>query len=238
MSDPTVLTKDEEEFHEQVSKELRQSLLDDPLLLIKPVLSENETLKDLAASNHQKFIVTFISLLFAMGVAFVALNKETQFRYFFINSKGHVYETKGMTYPTANIETITNFATEVATAFHTFTYRNYKANFTRLQDKCDAKLVESYYNTLGNGKVFSVAEQFNQHYDSVASGATIVQQRVIDADGRLEWRVNLSVNERITGSMAPVEHDYDVVIDIRQVPLSESFTGLKCVRFDENYKGR
>lgn len=237
MSEPINLTNDEESYVKQVREELKQAISDDPLLLVKPLLSENDTLKQLAVSNQQKFLITLLFLVCAIAVAFYGLSKDIQFRYFFINSKGHVYETKGMDYPTANVATVTEAAKEIATQFHTWTYRNHRSVFTGLMTQCYPAIVNAYYTKLGNEGVFNVANQFNQHYDSVVTKAEIVQQAVIDSDGRLEWRVNLTLNERITGSTAPVEHTYDVVIDIRQVPLSESFTGLKCTRFDENYKG-
>lgn len=216
--------------------DLRAALESDPLLMVRGVLTENETLKDLAKANHQKFLVTALMLILSVVAAIAGWSRDEQFRYFYINSKGHVYETRGMTYPTATMETVKNFAEDVATKLHTWTYRNYADNFTELFDYCVNDEINRYYSKLGNDKVFGAAERYKQRYESIATGAQIKQERVIDSDGRMEWRINLTVQEEILGATNPVRKTYDVVIDVRQVPLSVSPRGLQCTRIDENYK--
>lgn len=226
---------DEQAFIREASEDMARAVKEDPLILIRGTMTDNASLRQVAKANHRLWVITAIYAILATVATYIGWTRDVEFRYFYINQEGHVYETRGMTYPTANTATVTNFAARVGTMFHTWTHRNYMDNFTELFDYCTTETVERYYDSLGSQGIFATAEQYNQRYESVATGARIQQQRTIDSDGRQEWRVRLSVNEQILGTNRPVTRDYDMVIDVRQVPLSVSPQGLQCVRVDENY---
>lgn len=213
---------------------LDQAIKDDPLLLIRPLMTENQTLRDLARSKHQSFSYAVVVSIVAICAAVAGFMRDIEFRYFYINEKGHVYETSGLKYPTATYSTVINFAEEVAVKLHTWTYKNYSSNFPKLLSMCNNETLNAYVNKLANDGVFDAAERMVQHYDGIATAAKIMGEKPIDSDGRLAWQVAVKVNEDVTGSMDPLSNSYNMMIDIQQVPLSVSPQGLQCVRIDEN----
>lgn len=236
MNDPIQLTSLENEGIEQAKQDVNQALRDDPLLIVRSLLTENETLRTLAKRSHMSFIYSAIVSSICVCGAIWGFSRDTEYRYFFINSKGHVYETAGMTYPTATYESVINFANEVATGFHTWTYKNYLQKFPELRKYCYQDVIGTYFRKLEQDGIFAAAGRMYQHYDGLATGARVIEERPVDSDGRKAFRVELTVNEDITGTMDPVSNDYTMTIDVEQVPLSVSPQGLMCVRVDENYK--
>lgn len=223
---------------EEAARELQQLLKNDPLLAFRGVLTENDTLRKLAVSNNRLFMVTFFGFLLAIAAAWAGWARDVEFRYFYINEEGHVYETHGLKYPVATHARVNNFARDIAVQVHTWTYKNYMDVFTDLQDLCRTGTITQYYNTLGNGGVFTTAQRYSQRYDGSLVRSRVENEWVIDESGRKGWRVHLVVNEDITGTGRPVQRQYDMVIDVEQVPLSVTPRGLRCIRIDENYKER
>ncbi|UUA75183.1 DotI/IcmL/TraM family protein [Cellvibrio sp. QJXJ] len=238
MSDVVKLNSIEVAALEGYQKDLEEAIQDDPMLIVRSLLTENDTLRTMAKRSHTSLLIVALYGVVASCAAFAGFSRDTEFRYFYINSKGHVYETRGMNYPVATQASVTTLATEIGTALHTFTYKNYEQSFVKLVNQCRQEVVGAYFNKLDQEGIFKAAKQLKQHYDGLATGARVVGQKAIDKDGRQAWRVNLKVNEDITGTMEPVSNDFDMTIDIEQVPLSENPSGLMCVRIDENYRGK
>lgn len=236
MNDPIILKSIEEEGIKQATQEMQSALRDDPLLIARSLLTENDTLRELAKRSHKAFLYSALVSCIAICTAVVGFSRDVEYRYFFINSKGHVYETTALKYPTATPETIINTATEIGIKLHTWTYRNYAAHFSSLKEFCTDHALTPYVDKLLKDGVFDTAERLVQHYDAVPTAAKILGQKTLDSSGRLAWRVEVDVNEDITGSMNPVSHTYNIIIDIEQVPLSVSSKGLLCTRIDENIR--
>jgi hypothetical protein len=236
MNDPIILKKIEEEGVRKAHEDVQSALRDDPLLITRSLLTENDTLRKLAERSHKAFLYSSLISCVAVCAAVIAFSRDVEYRYFFINSKGHVYETSALQYPTATPETVINTASEIATKLHTWTYQNYVKNFNDLKMYCSDAAISPYVNKMLDDGIFEAAKRLVQHYDAVPSGGKIIGQRNLDSTGRLAWRVEIDINEDITGSMNPVSHAYNVIIDIEQVPLSVSPTGLQCTRIDENIR--
>ncbi|MDQ2077400.1 DotI/IcmL/TraM family protein [Marinimicrobium sp. ABcell2] len=223
---------------EEAARELQQLLRDDPLIAFRGILTENETLRKLAESNNQKFLVTFLFLVITVVAAWAGWARDVQFRYFYINQEGHVYETHGLEYPTHTTAAVNNFARDIAVQMHTWTYNNYMDVFTDLMSVCQPSVINNYYETLRQGGVFNAALNFNQRYEGALVHSRVDNEWVLDSTGRKGWRINAVISEKILGTSRPVNREYDVVIDVEQVPLSVSPRGLQCIRIDENYRER
>lgn len=220
----------------QAAQELQQLLRDDPLIAFRGVLTENQTLRELAKANNQKFLVTFFFLALTVLAAWLGWAREERFRYFYINQEGHVYETYGLEYPTHTTAAVNNFARDIAVQLHTWTYNNHGDVFTGLMAHCRPSVISEYHQALVDGGVSAAAVRYSQRYEGALIHSRVMQERVLDASGRKGWRVNAVVSEQIHGTNRPVTREWDVVIDVEQVPLSVSPRGLQCVRIDENYR--
>jgi len=235
-SKKTTAGHDESVSAAQAAQELQQLLSDDPLIAFRGVLTENQTLRELAKSSNQKFLVTFFFLILTILAAWLGWARDEKWRFFYINEEGHVYETHGLEYPTHTTAAVNNFARDIAVQLHTWTYNNHADVFTGLMASCRPSVIRDYHQSLMEGGVLVAAERYSQRYEGALVHSRVEQEWVLDASGRKGWRVNAVVSEQIHGTTRPVNREWDIVVDVEQVPLSVSPRGLLCVRIDENYR--
>jgi|GEM_PF-4777134 len=231
--------------HKQRSvEELKQALTDDPTSFIYATISENDLLRELAKSNYQKFLVCLCFAVVLLFSAWAGWARDEKIRYFYQDSQGNFHEVNVTDRPAHYRHRALKLAERVAEGMHSWRYRRSQTNggvekdgirdsFNALFELCNGDVIEQYYNDLGTKGVFSAAEQYKQTYFGQVLRKAITHSKTLP-NGMATWRINLLLREEIEGTTRPVISEYDIVIDVEQVPISTTPSGLRCVRYDEN----
>lgn len=215
------------------SKRLEEELRENPFYGLAALIDDAEASKALAVETSKSLFYARVSLVVLAIFAAIGWLKGVEYRYFFINSKGHVYETTALKQPLANQQAVINFAEEVATGLHTYSYRNYLERFREMRSYCDDDTISAIYTKLKKTGVFDTAKRYKQRYEGLAIKMAIIKE-ANTTDGKA-WRLRGLVNEEVIGVGNPISKDFSITIDIKQVPLDVNPQGIQCVRVDENY---
>lgn len=224
------------DIDKEIDKEIEERLGNEAVMALQATAQANDMLTDNNRVLRQALhYLGIIAVVLAVVIVF-ALNKEPVYKYFYVNEFGDVFQTNGYDHPVVNKVAVANFAQHIATQLHTWTYQNYMDNFTGLFSVCKKEVVEEYYNALGNDGVFAEAERFKQRYEGTVLSKRVDQESVYNSSGAREWRVKLTLKEDIFGTNVPVSKTYEMIVQVKQVPLSVSYRGLQCTLISENFK--
>ncbi|WP_370059988.1 DotI/IcmL/TraM family protein [Neptunomonas phycophila] len=135
--------------------------------------------------------------------------------------------------PYYELHEIKSFARKRVLAVHTWTYKNYLQSFEDERAYWDDAPLEEYVTRLLSSGVFDESALLRRRFEAELSAPVRIVQQIPYQDSYRIYRIEVVFQDEAIDVKGIDSKSWKAVMDVREVPPTESGAGLKVMRYDE-----